>query len=196
MSFENSKLSIESKGLKFFFEAHLSQAVSRTNIEVSPLALDYVSSVLAQFHETAKLFVQNGVRLPVLSDLLAKALEADLYRRIVLLRQLGDTSLMVSGFFPEAVSKRTLNLSYFYEMGGIAYSHLSGLTDSQNIYDELSESFVKLAHLITEVSNHFKLDQLSTHELLELYAESGSETALERLKRAGIVPLKTPGKDF
>ncbi len=195
MSLEGSKFSVESRGLKLFFETHLSEAVTRTQIEVSPLALDYVSTLLSQFHETTKLFVQRGVRLPVLSDLLAEALEADLYRRVILLRQLGDTSLMVSGFFPEAVLKRTLNLTYFYEMGGIAYSHLSGLTEAQNVYDELSESFVKLAKLITEVSNHFRLDQLSVYELLEFYAQSGSEGALDRLKRAGVVPLKTLGKE-
>lgn len=189
MSLQDSNGCLLEGDLKQFFGGLLSEAADRAKLQVSPLALDYVSSLLYQFHETAKLFIQKGVRLPVLSDMLAEALEADLYRRVTLLRQLGDTSLMVSGYFPEALQKKLINRSYYFQMGGIAYSHLSDLTEDQNIFDELSESFVKLADLITEVSTSIKIDRLSISELLEFYANSGSETALKKLKSAGIVPL-------
>lgn len=190
MTEQDLKASLVTANLKQFFGDLLLEAADRSKADVSPLALNYVASVLVQFHETARLFMQKGVKLPVLSDMLSEALEADLYRRVTLLRQLGDTSLMVSGYFPEAVRRRTMNLSYYYQMGGTAYSRLSDLTESENVFDELSGGFVRLAELISEVSASLKVDHLSISQLLDFYANSRSETALKKLRDVGVVPIK------
>lgn len=175
--------------LKGFFVEKLSEVANQQEPQISSTAIDYVAEVLMHFLDAAKLFEQEGVKVPVLADMLAEAMEADFYRRISILRQMGDTSLLVSGYFPEALSRRSINLNYYKQMGEIAYSHLSGIIESQNVFSELSSRFIQLTELIEEVSTQVKTEGLSTSELLEYWSKVGSERVREKLKEQGVVPL-------
>lgn len=181
--------------LRQFFNNLLLETAEHQRSTVSPHALNYVTELLVEFQDTARLFVQRDVRVPVLADMLHDALDADFHRRVTLLRQMGDTSLMVSGFFPEALSKRAVNLNYYRKMGEIAYSHLGALSDDINIYDELSERFIALSELINEVSEVTIAQNITIQKLLEHYQSTGSDRALDRLRRQGVVPLRSAKKD-
>lgn len=178
--------------LRNFFRGMILDAAENQRADLNPAIVQYVTEVLVAFHDTARLFVQQGVRIPVLADMLSDALEADFYRRVVLLRQMGDTSLMVSGYFPEALARRAIDLSYYRNMGELAYSQLGSLTQDSPVFDTLSEKFVILSELISEVSEAtLKRDQ-SILKLLELYTKTGSDKALYKLKQSGVIPLR-PG---
>ena len=180
---------ILSSDLRTYFNGLLSDAAENQRLDISPHAFQYVTDLLVAFHETARLFAQKGVRVPVLADMLVQAMEADFHRRVSILRQLGDTSLMVSGFFPEALSRRSTDLNYYQKMGEVAYSHLSSLSEEMNVFDELSMQFQRLASLINEVSENTHQREYSLLKLLEFYTNTGSDRVLERLKRQGVIPL-------
>lgn len=181
---------IVSENLRDFFGGLIHSAAENQSLRLSPALFAYVTDVLVEFNETAKLFAQAGVRIPVLADMLSDALDADLYRKITLLRKMGDTSLMVSGYFPEALARRTIDLSYYQKMGEIAYSQLGSLTSEASIFEDLSEHFVRLSHLIGEVSEATGPKSYDLLKLIEIYMKTGSDRALEKLKRQGVVPLR------
>jgi len=177
--------------LQQFFGDMLLSATKNQSKDVSPHAISYVTDVLVVFHQTAKLFSQGEGRVPVLSEMLSEALESDHYRKISMLRQLGDTSLMVSGYFPEAVSRRCVDLDYYKKMGKVAYSQLDSLTQELNIFFELSDRFQCLSHIINEVSERTHDRAMNIHELLEYFMNTGSERIFEKLKGKGIIPLRS-----
>ena len=182
--------SLIERSLSDYFSVLLEDAAQNQHYPLSPLTKSYVTQVLVSFHETAKLFFQAGVRVPVLADILSEALEADLYRRIILLQQMGDTSLMVSGFFPEALNRRSVNLDYYQRMGELAYNQLHALREPQNIFRELSHEFSRLSLLINEISENTQGKSASTLRLLEMYLETGSQRALDRLRGVGVIPIQ------
>lgn len=180
--------------LRQYFNHLLLQAAEQQRSSFSHHALNYVTELLVEFQDTARLFVQRDVRVPVLADMLNDALDADFHRRVTILRQMGDTSLMVSGFFPEALSKRAVDITYYQKMGEIAYSHLGTLSDDVNIYDELSERFIALSALINDVSEATLTRDITTEKLLDQYMTTGSDRSLERLKRQGVIPIRSAKK--
>jgi len=189
--------SIADGNLQEFFNERLLKAAQNQSYSISPLALTYITSVFVAFHETARFFAQKGVRIPVLADMLGEALDADFYRRVTILRQLGDTSLMVSGYFPEALSsRRCVDLQYYQKMGEIAYSHLSELSENVNVFEELSGRFNKMSNLINEVAENLGGRDYSILKLIELYVNTGSERIFEKLKESGIFPLRPNKDDF
>lgn len=185
-----SSAGIVEVNLRDFFYGLIRSAVDNQKAQVSPTAIQYVTDVLVQFSETARLFAQQGVRVPVMADMLSDALEADFYRRIAILRQMGDTSLMVTGYFPEVLSRRSVDLSYYRQMGEIAYYHLGSMTEEESIFEELSHQFQDLSRLINEVAE--QTHQRSHHllKLIELYQRTRSDHALEKLRRQGVIPIR------
>lgn len=181
---------IVSENLRDFFGGLIQSAAEAKRPQLSPALISYVTDVLVDFHETAKLFAQAGVKVPVLADMLSDALEADLYRKISLLRKMGDTSLMVSGYFPESLARRTIDLSYYQKMGEIAYSQLGALTSDRSIFEDLSYHFVHLSRLIGDVAETIAPKGYDLLKLIEIYMKTGSDRALEKLKRRGVVPLR------
>jgi hypothetical protein len=90
-----------------------------------------------------------------LAFLLRDALGEQGPARVQLLRRLGDTSLFVSGFVPDCLSKGLVGVDYYIAMGGRAYDALSDMLAHQAaraVYGELSEKFALLVELLNEVS--------------------------------------------
>jgi hypothetical protein len=185
----NTRAGILSGDLHSFFGELLQGAAKRRHQRISPLAFDYISRLMVNFHQSENFFHADCGRFPVLADLLSEAMAADAYRRISLLKRLGDTSLMVSGYFRDGISKRGMKPSYYLQMGENAYSHLSDLSESENVFIELSETFPRVADLLATISEDLRLQQVSNLELLKLATENNSDLAREKLKAQGIHPL-------
>ena len=64
--------------------------------------------------------------------------------RILVLKEVGDTSLLVTGFFPESIERVPVSAEYFQGLGRVAYRELSGrLSQSalSDVYEELAFEF-------------------------------------------------------
>ena len=57
------------------------------------------------------------------------------------LRRLGDVCLMVTGFFPDSLNKKIVDIDYYSDMGGAAYWQLSQSPASHSPYEEPAQNF-------------------------------------------------------
>jgi hypothetical protein len=96
---------------------------------------------------------------------------------------------MVSGYFPEALARRNVDLRYYIEMGGEAYSRLDDLSSRASIYRELSLGFPGFADLIQRVSVELRTQDSKPEELLQMYDSSRHPSILKKLQKNGIFPI-------
>ena len=79
--------------------------------------------------------------------------------RVRQLKDVGDTSLYVSGFFADSLQRKLVDVDYYIQMGGAAYSELGALLSRQphsavfgEVYDELGAKFPRFVDVFAEVS--------------------------------------------
>lgn len=181
--------------LQSFFDELLYSTAEKRKENFSPMAFTYVSKLLVKFHHSENFFHADSGKIPTLADLMAEAMEADLVRRVSLLKRLGDTSLMVGGYFRDSISRRGLQQSYYVQMGENAYSHLSDLSEAKNVFEELAEGFQRVSNLLSVISESIRLQQVSTLELLKMVDQSNSDIAKEKLKEQGIHSFPSRNSD-
>jgi hypothetical protein len=127
-----------------------------------------------------------------LALLYARALEGPPEDRTRRLRQLGDTALFVSGYFPDSHLGGAVDHSYYRELGGRAYAHLSQqerLAHGPGVFAELSRRFTQFADLLSEVSDStLAAGHLTLVKLYERWRATGSRRAAALLAKQGLAP--------
>jgi len=186
---QDNKPAIIAGDLDAFFGSLLRDAAQLQKLFASPLAIDYLSKLLVRFADVEAAFFQAGVTVPVLADLMQEVRDAETYRKYSLLQKLGDTSLMVSGYFPEALQKRNVDIRYFVQMGEFAYSQLDDLSDHNGVYRELSDRFLLFTNLIQHVSVELRTQDSGPEELLRMYSQFKNPGILRKLQNKGIFPI-------
>jgi hypothetical protein len=126
-----------------------------------------------------------------LSMRLANALEQDGFRQRSDLRQIGDASLFMSGFFPDSFHRKLVDVDYYIHIGGVAYSALSRREHDAfaTVFSELAEKFVDFVDVLSEVSERSSCS--SSADLLRLYErwlKTGSARSGQLLAERGLVP--------
>ena len=125
---------------------------------------------------------------------LQKALLSSTHERIQLLKELGDFSLYISGFFSDSLNRKLVDIDYYIAMGGVAYNNLSHtvptLSALQATFKDLAHRFGTFVDILAEVSDsafvHTHRDVL---RLYEKWLKTRSERLAELLKKEGLFPL-------
>lgn len=184
-----------------FFQGAVQSALSNQHLTVSGETEVYLGNLLTSFIHAERLFDQtpDGVMIKPLSHHYLEALEArSIPERISALRRLGDISLFISGLFAQSLNRSLVDIDYYISMGGNAYGYLSDAnhrstaTALKNVFAELSEKFIELMDVLSEVAESSNLG--SNHDVLRLYEiwlKSGSRRAAEKLKQSGIHVVRT-----
>lgn len=129
---------------------------------------------------------------------LAQAGLAEPPERARLLREIGDTALLTSGFFAESLSRRMVSVEYYIDLGGSAYRQLARAGRSvsdllRGIYAELASHFPRLVDVLGEARARMNLNtSTNVLRLYEQWLETRSEYIARRLRAAGFV-LPVPG---
>ncbi|TMA22029.1 MAG: hypothetical protein E6J88_14925 [Deltaproteobacteria bacterium] len=187
---EGSVLSPQS--VREFFRDLLQRALENQRARVQPFTELYVVNLLHEFLLSEALYVQadDGTwQQKPLAFLLKEALEEAGPTRVHLLKRLGDTSLFVSGFFPDSLARRSslVDDDYYIAMGGRAYDAVGVLGGHRDLWSELSSRFRLLVDLLNEVSER---TQLSTNagivRLYERWKKTGSERLASLLAGQGV----------
>ncbi len=134
-----------------------------------------------------------------LALMLKKALEGDRAARWRNLKELGDTSLFVSGFFGDSLSRSLVDVEYYIAMGERAYDALAeeprGPSGAQAIFGELAERFPQLVDLLAEIA---ELSELRSNRglvrLYERFLATGSERLARQLRERGVALFAGPGR--
>jgi hypothetical protein len=122
---------------------------------------------------------------------LAQALEGGGVQQRASLRQIGDVSLFISGFFSDSLQRKLVDVDYYVSIGGCAYNALSRVeTDTFSpVFAELGQKFVDFVDVLSEVSE--RTSCTSNADLLRLYEKwlkTGSSRSGQLLVERGVVP--------
>jgi len=181
--------------MRDYFQEAITAALSEQDLRPEADTTTYLVELLCRF-------ARSGPQLALpLAPALARAKSCpDASQSIRQLRQVGDQSLYVAGFFSDSLRRSDLDQSYYSQIGSTAYQHLSRSlrlgcqpTRLVIVFSELGTSFDSFVELLSLV----KLQGVepTDEELGQLYArwlETGDDTAARRLRRAGMVVLERP----
>src|SRR5215471_18567982 len=174
-----------------FFKDHIESALARQRLRASGLTSYYLVDLLCRFtRPDARIPFNDDQRQP-LALRLQRALDAGGLEQRVRLRNLGDFSLFMSGFFSDNLRRGPVDLDYYVSMGEYAYSSLARRDEDAfgAVYAELGRKFVPFMDVLSDISE--RTGQTSGRDLLRLYERwlrTGSRRAADQLADKGISP--------
>jgi hypothetical protein len=189
---------LSSQSIREFFSDLLSRAIENQGARVQPFTELYLLNLLHEYLSSEALFVQGddgSWQQKPLAFLLKEALEEQGPARVQMLRRLGDTSLFVSGFFPDSLSRRSslVDVDYYIAMGGRAYDAVgaSARHSGKDLWNELSSRFRLLVDLLNEVSERtLASTDKGLVRLYERWMKTGSERLSGVLAARGVPTRK------
>jgi hypothetical protein len=169
-----------------YFKELVEGALAHQRIAAGELTSFYVVNLLTGFLQRPAEEDQTPLALR-----LAEALDAAGVRQRTSLKQIGDFSLFISGFFADSLNRKLVDVDYYAKIGGTAYTALSRYeTDTFSpVFAELAENFVRFADVLSEVSERASCG--SNADLLRLYErwlKTGSRRSGQLLAERGVVP--------
>jgi hypothetical protein len=115
-------------------------------------------------------------------------------RRLILLQEVGDQCLLLTGLFPHIVVKRHVKINYFVGLGQAAYANVS--KKATDLYHSLAMHFIVLMDVLQSIRQCSDLLPLQAYEQ---WSELGSQRAFKVLQNYTLgVPILTtkPVSDF
>jgi hypothetical protein len=170
----------------FFYEV-LNEALEAVHLEVTEPAGWYLVSLLGDF---------TRARLPdePLAVKLAQSQIAGPGERVKTLKEVGDTSLYVAGFFAESLSRKLVDADYYIDLGRGAYAELAGRLGSASItevYRELAENFPTFVEVLGEVRRRVDFAGADITKLYEQWVHTRDVWIEKKLRALGV--LVDPG---
>ena len=182
-----------------YFKELVESALSRQQLQANELTSYYLVDLLCRF-------MRPGDRIPFGDDQdeplalrLGRALDCAGMEQRARLRNLGDFSLFMSGFFADSFSRRVVDLDYYVSMGEYAYGSL-GRRDTDafgEVFSELARKFVPFMDVLSDVSEQSGIrSSIDVLRLYEKWLRTGSPRDGKRLVDRGILPNASIGQKF
>ncbi len=179
-----------------YFKELVETAMERQRLAVRDLTSFYLVNLLTGFvhfdRSASDIEEPLGIRL-------VHALQAAGSRQRDGLREVGDLSLFISGFFADSLNRSLVDIDYYIQLGECAYGSLARRNDQAfgAVFDELSDKFSVCVDVLGEVSERSALT--SNSDVLRLYEKwlrTGSRRSGDLLVERGIVPNSTVSSRF
>ena len=169
-----------------YFKELVDRALTHQGLATQELTSFYVVQLLAGFLQKPDNYDEGP-----LSVRLMRALESGGMRQRASLKQIGDLSLFIAGFFSESLNRKLVDVDYYASIGGRAYHALSRVeTDTFSpVFAELGSKFVDFVDVLSEVSE--RTSCATNVDLLRLYekwVKTGSRRSGQLLLERGVVP--------
>lgn len=180
-----------------YFQGAVAGAVASLRVEVSDHAQSYLVHLLGRFINAESFYPTDtdGRQADTLAQQLAIALEEESPEmRARRLRELGDFSLYVAGFFTDSLRKKLVDVDYYIGMGGAAYENaarLEAVRARAKLLSELGRKFPHFVDILAQISEESGFNPDNNKDLLrtyDLWAKTGSDRLAKQLAKAGIVP--------
>jgi hypothetical protein len=183
------------EGVLEYFRGLVEEAMDHQHVDADELTAGYVVHMLSTFARSDARGDAAWSHEP-LAMRLGQALETGGSRQRVLLREVGDASLFISGFFPDRLRRSLVDVDYYAALGGFAYGSLGQRDDEAlaPVFADLAEQFLRFVDVLSEVSERTALS--SSTDVLRLYERwlrTGSKHCGQRLLEQGVVPVATRG---
>jgi hypothetical protein len=178
-----------------FFADKVEDAFKHLKFDPLPLSRTYLIELLQHYMLSNNLFPKDDetgrAKRQTLAELYLQAQNSPSPVRIDLLKKLGDSSLYISGFFGDSLSRKIVDIDYYVDMGGVAYSALASSSADENasqVYGEFSVRFPEFVDVLTFISQESMIQ--TNGDLLKLYDRyiaTGSKLAEEQLMEKGLL---------
>jgi hypothetical protein len=169
-----------------FFHEVVTDALSAVDLDASEPASWYLVNLLGDFTKARLTDEPLGLVLHT---------PAEPGERVKNLKQVGDTSLYVAGFFAESLTRSLVDVEYYVGLGQNAYAQLarqlgSGKSISE-VYEELAAQFPKFVDVLAEVRKRVSINELGAttdiNRLYEIWLRTRDEWVEKKLREAGIL---------
>ena len=170
-----------------FFHEVVTDALSVVDVDASEPASWYLVGLLGDMTRARLTDEPLGLKLVQTGG--------DAGERVKTLKQVGDTSLYVAGFFAESLGRSLVDVDYYVGIGQTAYARLArsmGRTSLTEVYDELAQNFPQVVDVLTEVRKRTDFATSDVTRLYEIWLKTRDEWIEKKLRAAGV--LVDPGK--
>jgi hypothetical protein len=193
-----NEVTVDQKPTEYFKEL-VESAVSRQQLRANELTTYYLVDLLCRFMRPDQRSAFSDDAGVPLALRLGRALESGGLEQRARLRNLGDFSLFMSGFFSDSLRRRAVDIDYYVSMGEYAYGSLSRRDADAfgEVFSELARKFVPYMDVLADVSDHSGVR--SSTDVLRLYEKwlrTGSPRDGQRLADRGILPNASIGQKF
>lgn len=153
----DSSLVLESSLQGFFFDK-LGQLNKKSIKPLPDETIYYSSIVMDKFGESDKYFEINEgrVREKILGQKLLETMKKSRSIQKRDLKDIGDTALVLCGFFSDSLNRKIVDCRYYQEVGIAAYKNLNAIVPQEfkvnSFYKILSNCFETLTNMIGIVS--------------------------------------------
>jgi hypothetical protein len=181
----------QTESLESFFQEAVDQAIKDRKVEADPLTEHYLVQLLATYA------TQPIDDTPLALKMLGAQGAAPREKR-ERLREVGDTSLFVSGFWTESFARRMVDVDYYIGLGGSAYGELARTGDGWrrdpygDVYETLAENFARFVEVLTIISRRL-MPPTGPRDIVKLYERwlsTRSSWAARRLAALGVFPQR------
>ncbi|MBX3161346.1 MAG: hypothetical protein KF773_35615 [Deltaproteobacteria bacterium] len=170
-----------------FFHEVVTEALSTVDLDASEPAGWYLVNLLGEFTKTRLTDEPLGLKL-------AQPVESSA-ERVRNLKEVGDTSLYVAGFFAESLNRSLVDIDYYVGLGQNAYAQLArqlgGGKSISDVYEELADKFPRFVDVLAAVRKRVAIAELGAvtdlTRLYEIWLRTRDEWVEKKLKAAGIL---------
>lgn len=174
-----------------FFHEVVSDALSAVDLDASEPAGWYLVGLLGEFTTQRLTDEPLGVVLATAPDHPGE--------RMRTLKQVGDTSLYVAGFFAESLTRSLIDVEYYVGLGQSAYTQLARSLGTRKsigeVYEELAAKFPRFVDVLAQVRKRVNIAELNATSdigrLYDIWLRTRDEWVEKKLKQAGL--LVDPG---
>lgn len=170
-----------------FFHEVVTDALSAVDLDASEPAGWYLVGLLGEF-TTARLSDEPlGMKLATPADSPGE--------RVRTLKEVGDTSLYVAGFFAESLSRSLIDVDYYVGLGQTAYTQLARSLGTRRaigeVYEELAAKFPRFVDVLVQVRKRVTIAELNATSdigrLYDIWLRTRDEWVEKKLKQAGLL---------
>jgi hypothetical protein len=165
-----------------FFHEVVTDALAAVHLDATAPAEWYLVSLLGDF-------TRQRISDEPLALKLVGAREAEPAERVRTLKEVGDTSLYVSGFFTESLGRKLVDADYYIGLGTRAYAELAGRLGGSltEVYRELADKFPRFVDVLTEVRRRCDFLGADVVRLYEQWARTREEWIEKKLRAFGVL---------
>jgi hypothetical protein len=159
-----TSLVIETSLQPFFYD-QLQSFNRKTTRALPNETIYYLSLVMEKLGDSSNYFetIDGKVRDKILGLKLLESSQLSKEKKKIVLRDVGETSLILCGYFADSLNRKIVDPKYYQDVGTIAYKQLNSFVpsayDVPSFYKKLAINFNHVTNLITLVSKELQSDK-------------------------------------
>jgi len=159
-----------------FFHEVVTDALEAVNARATTPTEHYLVALLGDFARARLPDEPLGLKLVSAPDSMA-------------LKEVGDTSLYVAGFFAESLDRSLVDVDYYVGIGSSAYHQLAGRLAGNltAVYAELADQFPRFVDVLAEVRRRVDFAGADLVKLYEQWLRTRDEWVEKKLRAAGLL---------